>query len=324
MSVKLIPTVLVQNEVNVKGEKENLSPVIQEIKEKDLDKMPNMYSDVMRSVKILPGVTSNNELTSAYNVRGGNFSENLIYLNGYEIFRPFLIDQGVEESQSIINQNMVSNLQFYNGSFPARYDDKMSSALEVNYKNNSKEYLNGEVNVNLLNMGITLQDKMKNFSWMVGFRDAYPTLFLTKLQTAGKYKPKFIDFQFFGTYDFSKNSSLQLLFLNASNKFDLTPENSAGQFQVSTLDIRQVLLKYTGSQIYNFNTNLTGLKYFQNISRKVKSISSASFYTINESENKNLYTNIYYSDDAFNPYDNQRYLKTRLEKSDNSLKINIF
>ena len=106
--VKLIPTVLVQNEVNVKGKKENLSPVIQEIKEKDLDKMPNMYSDVIRSVKILPGVTSNNELTSAYNVRGGNFSENLIYLNSYEIFRPFLIDQGVEESQSIINQNMVS------------------------------------------------------------------------------------------------------------------------------------------------------------------------------------------------------------------------
>ena len=324
LTIKLIPKVLVQNEVKVKGEKENLSPVIQEIKEKDLDKMPNMYSDVIRSVKILPGVTSNNELTSAYNVRGGNFSENLIYLNGYEIFRPFLIDQGVEESQSIINQNMVSNLQFYNGSFPARYDDKMSSALDVNYKNNSKEYLNGEVNANLLNMGITLQDKIKNFSWMAGFRDAYPTLFLTKLQTAGKYKPKFVDFQFFGTYDFTKNSRLQLLFLNASNKFDLTPENWEGHFQVSRYDVKQVLFKYSGNKIYNFNTNLTGLKYFQTISRKVKSISSISYYTIDESENKNLYANIYYANDAYNPYDNQKYLKTRLEKSDNSLKINIF
>ena len=324
LTVKLIPTVLVQNEVNVKGEKVNLSPVIQEIKEKDLDKMPNMYSDVIRSVKILPGVTSNNELTSAYNVRGGNFSENLIYLNGYEIFRPFLIDQGVEESQSIINQNMVGNLQFYNGSFPARYDDKMSSALEVNYKNNSKEYLNGEVNVNLLNMGITLQDKIKNFSWMAGFRDAFPTLFLTKLQTAGKYKPKFIDFQFFGTYDFSENSSLQLLFLNASNKFDLTPDNWTGHFQVRPYDVREILFEYDGSKIYNFNTNLAGLKYFQNISKKVKCTSSISYYTIDESENKNLYANIYYANDAYNPYDNQQYLKTRLEKSYNSLKINIF
>lgn len=73
---------------------------------------------MIRSVKILPGVTSNNELSSSYNVRGGNFNENLIYLNGYEIFRPFLIGQGVEESQSIINQNMVNDLQFYGGCFP--------------------------------------------------------------------------------------------------------------------------------------------------------------------------------------------------------------
>ncbi len=324
LAIKLVPKILEQSEVNVHAKKENLSPVIQEIKEKDLDKMPNMYSDVIRSVKILPGVTSNNELTSAYNVRGGNFSENLIYLNGYEIFRPFLIDQGVEESQSIINQNMVGNLQFYNGSFPARYDDKMSSALEVNYKNNNKEYLNGEINFNLLNMGLTLQDKMGKFNWMAGFRDAYPTLFLTKLQTAGKYKPKFMDFQFFGTYNFSENSSLQLLFLNASNKFDLTPENWKGHFQASYLDVKEILFEYSGSKIYNFSTNLAGLRFLQNISKKTNLVSSISYYTIDESENKNLYADIYYAESAYNTQLYKQLLKTRYEKGNNSLKINIF
>lgn len=151
---------------------------------------------MIRSVKILPGVTSNNELSSSYNVRGGNFNENLIYLNGYEIFRPFLIGQGVEESQSIINQNMVNDLQFYGGCFPAKLDDKMSSALEVNYNNNDKEYLNGQVNINLLSTGLTLKSKNGNLNWMGAFRYANPTLFVTKLQTSGKYKPIFMDFQF--------------------------------------------------------------------------------------------------------------------------------
>jgi hypothetical protein len=314
LTVVLKPKAFLQKEVVVTSEKKNLSPVVQKINEKDLNKIPNLYSDVIRSVKILPGVTSNNELSSAYNVRGGNFNENLIYLNGYEIFRPFLIGQGVEESQSIINQNMVNDLQFFSGSFPASYDDKMSSALDVSYKNNDKAYLNGQVNLNLLSMGITLKNKNGNLNWMSAFRYANPTIFVNKLQTSGKYKPRFMDFQFWGNYNFSQSSDLEILFINASNKFDLTPENWRGHFQTSYLDIKEVSLEFSGNKIYNFSSNLIGLKFYKKISDEIEVISSVSNYKINESENKDIAAQIFYSSDAYNPQDDKLYLKTRYEK----------
>ncbi len=95
--------------------------------------MPTILSDVLRSVKIMPGVVSNDELSSGYNVRGGNYDQNLIYLNGFEIHRPLLIKEGLEENQSIINQNFVEDMQFFPGGFPADLGDKISSALNVNY-----------------------------------------------------------------------------------------------------------------------------------------------------------------------------------------------
>jgi len=323
LTVLLKPKVFLQQEVVVTSEKKNLSAVMQKINEKDLDKIPNLYSDVIRSVKILPGVTSNNELSSSYNVRGGNFNENLIYLNGYEIFRPFLIGQGVEESQSIINQNMVNDLQFYGGCFPAKLDDKMSSALEVNYNNNDKEYLNGQVNINLLSTGLTLKSKNGNLNWMGAFRYANPTLFVTKLQTSGKYKPIFMDFQFFGNYNLSEDSYLELLFINASNKFDLTPENWKGHFQTSFMDAKEISLDFSGNKIYNFNSNLIGLKLSQKLGKEIEIVSSVSNYIINESENKNLIAQVYYSEDAYNPEDNKLYLKTRYERTNNDLDITM-
>lgn len=126
---------------------------MQKLDQQNVKKNPTINSDVLRSVQILSGVTTNNELTSGYNVRGGSFDENLIYLNGYEIYRPFLLRIGIEESQTIINPNMVYDLKFYNGAFPAGFGDKMSSALEVNYKIEQSEKLNGTAYTSLLNSG---------------------------------------------------------------------------------------------------------------------------------------------------------------------------
>ena len=133
LSVSLKPGLYLMKGVTINANREIEGQNIDTLKIKDIQNIPNLYSDVLSSVKILPGVSSNNELTSAYNVRGGNFDENLIYLDGYEIYRPYLIQQGVEENQSIINGNMVGSMEFYNGAFPAQFGDKMSSALVVNY-----------------------------------------------------------------------------------------------------------------------------------------------------------------------------------------------
>jgi hypothetical protein len=312
------------NEVSVRGNKIVKPISLQEIKEKDLTTMPNLYSDVIRGVKILPGVTSNNELTNAYNVRGGNFDENLIYLNGYEIYRPFLLQQGVEESQSIVNQNMVRDIRFYNGAFPVNFDDKMSSVLEINYKNSFDSTLNGNVNIDMLNTGVTLNKRFGKLNLSSGFRYANPALFANVLQTSGKYRPYFVDFQLLSSYDFSENSALELFLLKAYNKFDLTPSNWEGQFQLSRTDIRQVTLEYSGNQFYKFNRGIAGLRYFTKPTVNTGFDLSFAYYSNKEEENKNLSNDVYYSEDAYNPQDNRQYLKTAYTFSNNNLLVNTY
>ena len=323
LNISLIPEIYETKEISVSG-KVPKSITVQEIKEKDLAAMPNLYSDVIRGVKILPGVTSNNELTSAYNVRGGNFDENLIYLNGYEIYRPFLLQQGIEENQSIVNQDMVENIQFYNGAFPAKFDDKMSSALEINYKNNFDSSLNGTFNVDLLNTGLTLNKRIGSVNLSTGVRYANPALFADKLQTSGKYRPLFYDFQLLSSIYLSKNSALELFFLKAYNKFDLTPESWNGYFQLSRTDIRQVTLEYDGKQYYSFNRNIYGIKYLAQLSDNLGVNLSLAYYSNEENENRNLAGRVYYSEDAYNPGDNRLYLKTAYDKDDNNLLVNTY
>ncbi|MBZ0199713.1 MAG: TonB-dependent receptor, partial [Ignavibacteriaceae bacterium] len=322
IDVLMYPVVIEQPEINISGMRSKESPVKQQIKEKDFDRIPNLFSDVIRSVKILPGVTSNNELTSAYNVRGGNFSENLIYLNGYEIYRPFLLQQGIEESQSIINQDMVGNLVFYNGAFPAEFGDKMSSALEVNYKKGEQGTLKGTVHASLLNLGVSLSGGLKKINFSTGFRFAYPSMFSKVLQTKGNYNPQFKDFQFFTTYFISNSSNIELFFLSANNEFDLTPDTWRGHFQVSRGDVKEVSIEYTGEKIYNFNTSLTGLKLNSELFDNFNFTTSAAYYINKEAINKNIISSVYFSDDGYNPNDGREYLKSRYEKNKNNLNIN--
>lgn len=294
------------------------------LKSKDIQNMPNLYSDVLRSVKILSGVTSNNELSSTYNVRGGNFDENLIYLNGYEIYQPYLIQQGSEVSQSIVNGSMVNTLEFYHAAFPVHYGDKMSSSLAVNYYTKENPELGGELNADLFNMGLTLHDKTRNLNWRTGLRYAYPSLFDKMLQTKGQYKPSFNDFQFLGTYDLSNNYQAQLLLVTARNNFNLTPQSWFGDFQTSYLDIKQVTLNFNGNSDYKYNTDLLGLKFLAHISDNSSISTSFAYYFDKELYNKNLSYDVYYSNGAYNPQDSIRYLETGHEYAQNYLNTKRF
>lgn len=322
LNISLFPSAILQNEINVTAERVSFKSSFQNVKEKDLDKIPTVFSDVMRSVKILPGVTSNNELTSAYNVRGGNFDENLIYLNGYEIYRPFLLQQGIEESQSIINGDMVNNLQFYSGAFPAQFGDKMSSVLSVEYKRNQKENFNGTARADLLNSGITLGKNYNNLNLSLGIRYAYPALFSNVLQTKGVYHPSFKDVQFLSDYDFSKNSRVELFLLYADNKFDLTPSNWIGHFQ--SIGIQQVSLEFKGNQYYQYKNGLAGLRFTQNINENSRITTSLAFYNVQENRNKDLSGDLYFSYDAYHPNDNIEYIKTIYQYANDRLKINTY
>ena len=322
LDVELSPSAIKQKEVNVRGEKYPSSPVVQTIERKNLEKMPTVLSDVLKSVKILPGVVSNDELSSGYNVRGGNYDQNLIYLNGFEIHRPLLIKEGLEENQSLINEDFVKDIQFFPGGFPANFGDKISSALNVNYLVPENDDLSIQSKVDLLKFSASVSKKSGPLSWITGIRYSYPSLLGQTLQRTGDYKPEFFDVQLYSKYKLSDRSYIDLLIIYGQNKFKLTPNSWQGNFALSRTDIRGVSVDFSGGRNYSFNSGFYGLKYNNILSDKINFTLAADFYNDIEKDNTNLASNFYYSENSFYPDENPQYLKTGYETSNDRLNLN--
>jgi len=203
---------------------------------KSIGQLPNSSGNLETILKTLPGVASGNELSSQYSVRGGSFDENLIYVNDIEIYRPLLVQSAQQEGLSFINPDMVSSIQFSAGGFDAQYGDKLSSVLDIKYKRATE--FNGSVMGSLLGASAHIEGASKNkrFSINSGLRYKTTQYLLKTLDTKGDYKPTFLDFQTFMTYDISKKLDISLLGNLASNKFSRVPKNRSttfGTFQQS-------------------------------------------------------------------------------------------
>jgi hypothetical protein len=325
--IELKQAAVLGKEVTVTGDRKPQSVVVQEIKQTDIKHMPSVYGDVLRAVQILPGVTSNNELTSGYNVRGGSFDENLIYLDGFEIYRPLLLRQGIEENKSLINPDLVDEIRFYNGSFPASFGDKMSSVLEANYNIHRIDGFSGAAKADLLNSALTLKSGFGNLKLAGAARYAYPGMFLDGLQTNGDYRPKFLDVQMLANYSLTKNTEIEALFIGANNEFDLTPSDWKGNFGgFYRGDYRGLDIFYDGEREYSFKTYLTGVKFTSVITDDVKFKLSAARYSSAEKEFSNLHSDYYYYPDAGDTQVSE-YVKSSYENVDNKLDLvsyNVF
>ena len=162
-------------------------------------------------IKTLPGVNSSTELSSQYTVRGGNFDENLVYVNGIQVYRPFLIRSGQQEGLSFVNSDLVSSIRFSGGGFAAQYGDKMSSVLDITYKN-PKEFAPQQQLVYWVQIYILKgTNKTKKLSYLLGFRHKSNAYLLNSLETQGEYKPNFSDVQAFINYNLSDRLSLNTL-----------------------------------------------------------------------------------------------------------------
>ncbi len=227
-------------------------------------------------LKTLPGVSSNNELSSQYNVRGGNYDENLIYVNDIEIYRPFLVRSGQQEGLSFINSDMVSSVLFSAGGFDAKYGDKMSSVLDVQYRN--PRTFAGTVQASLLGASVQLEGISKDarFSAIGGVRTRTNQYVLKTLDTKGDYKPLFADGQLLLNYDISPSFSIQALGNYSRNKYQMVPQNRQTKFGTVN-DALQLNVYFDGQEITDFETYLgafTGI-YKPNEKLKLKLISSA-------------------------------------------------
>jgi len=239
-------------------------------------KIPGANAGVENLLKTLPGVNSNNELSTQYSVRGGNFDENLVYVNDIEIYRPFLIRSGQQEGLSFVNTDLVRNVEFSAGGFKARYGDKMSSVLDIEYRRPVN--FGGSFEASFLGGSASVEgvSKNKKLSAIVGMRYRDNSLFVNANETEANFKPRFADVQTFLTYQFNPKFEVSFLGNIAVNSYSYEPFTRQTNF--GTIDDPQALLIfYEGEEESLYETYLGAFKatYKPNDSYTGKFIASA-------------------------------------------------
>jgi hypothetical protein len=200
---------------------------------KVLTLIPTINASVEDLIKTMPGVSSRNELSSQYSVRGGNFDENLVFVNDIEIYRPFLVRSGQQEGQSFLNPDLVAGISFSSGGFDAKYGDKMSSVLDIRYKKPTE--FAGSFDISLLGATAHVEGVFaKKFSFLLGSRYKTNSYLLKGLDTKGNYKPRFFDIQGMLNYEINKKWEISLFGTFTDNVYKLVPETRETSF--GTLD----------------------------------------------------------------------------------------
>ncbi len=226
---------------------------MRQVEIRDLGTLPSATGSLEALLKTLPGVSSRNELSSQYSVRGGNFDENLVYINDVEIYRPFLVRSGRQEGLSVINTDLVEGVRFSAGGFAARYGDRMSSVLDITYK--TPESWQGSVTASLLGGGGHLEGRSRNgkASLLIGARYKTNRYLLNSLETEGEYKPNFGDLQGLFTWKASRSVSLEVLGNLALNRYRFVPVERETAFG-TVRDAVALHVYYEGQEDDRFHT----------------------------------------------------------------------
>jgi len=247
------------------------------------------FEDIL---KALPSVSSNNELSSQYNVRGGNFDENLVFVNDIEVYRPQLIRSGQQEGLSFINPDMVSSILFSAGAFEPRYGDKMSSVLDIKYKKPTE--FGASLMASLLGANAHIEGTSKNhlFRYNVGVRYKTSKYLLTSMDISGHYDPSYIDAQTYLVYNISEKLELNFLGNYSGNKYKYIPLDGETSFGTVS-DALKIRTYFEGQEVDRFNSGTAALSaiYSPNNNTIYKFIAS-SYYT-NEEETYDILAQYY-------------------------------
>jgi hypothetical protein len=266
-------------QVTVEGVREREKLIIK-IDPRSIERIPSVSGSFESVIKTLPGVVSNNELTSTYSVRGGNYDENLVYVNDIEIYRPFLVRSGQQEGLSFINSDLISSISFSAGGFGANYGDKMSSVLDIKYKRPDKTA--GSVSMSLLGAGAHMEgvSRNKKFGYLAGFRHKSNQFLLNNLDTKGDYKPSFSDLQALVLYKLSPKTELTLLGNYSRNKYHVIPSDRETEFG-SINEALKFTVFFEGNEIDRYDATQGAISLaIQPDSRLRLSFTAGGYYTI--------------------------------------------
>ncbi len=243
---------------------------------KDLKLNPTVQQGIESVLTSQLGVRMNNELSSNYSVRGGSYAENLVYVNDIEVYRPFLARTGEQEGLSFPNPDMVGSINFSAGGFDARYGDKMSSVLDIQYKKPRR--FGGSASASLLGGSVSLETSSKDLrlSQVTGVRYLTNQYVLGTLDTQGDYQPNFTDIQTYWSYDISEQWELAFLGNYANNNYKFVPGTRETQFGSINEALRFTVF-FEGQEVTSFETFFGALstEYKPNSSTRLKFTTSA-------------------------------------------------
>ena len=245
---------------------------------KDIRALPSASGNAVEElIQQQAGVSTHNELSSQYNVRGGSFDENSVYINGVEIYRPLLVSSGQQEGLSIINPDMVEKIGFSTGGFAAKYGDKMSSALDITYRQPKR--LEGAVTASLLGASGYLGYGNKQFSMSHGIRYKTNKYLLGSLETTGEYQPNFLDYQTYISYRPNSRWTAELIGYLSDNHYNFTPETRETSFGTMA-DVKSFRVYFDGQEKDVFQTYFGTASITRSFSdsTKIKFLTSA-FHT---------------------------------------------
>lgn len=258
----------------------------QGIKSIDIKTVKNLIgpnAGVENTLMTFAGVNNNNELSTQYNVRGGNFDENLVYVNGIEVYRPFLIRSGQQEGLSFINSNMVQNINFSAGGFQAKYGDKLSSVLDITYRKPTETATS--IDASLLGASVTfetplIKEKLTSIS-SLRYRDN--SLFVNSKQIETNFRPTFIDFQTFLTYQASDKLKFNFLGNFSLNNYNYKPISRRTRFG-TVADPLELTVFYSGEEQDNYLTMFGAISSEYKVNENLWLTSTISSYNTQEEE----------------------------------------
>ena len=270
-------------DVNVTGEKIQ-SDQTQEIKIKDIRMAPSANGNGVEGIiQQQAGVSTHSELSSQYNVRGGAFDENSVYINNVEVYRPFLVRSGQQEGLSVINPYMVDKIGFSTGGYGAKYGDKMSSALDITYKTlkakGKKPVVEGSLAASLLGTDAYIGIGTRKLSWLNSVRYKTTSYLLGSLETKGEYKPNYLDYQTYLSYQPNKRWKIDFIGYISDNHYNFEPSDRETSFGTME-NVKSFRVYFDGHEKDRFLTYFGTLGITRNITRNTSlSLLGSAFYT---------------------------------------------
>uniref|UniRef100_UPI003FF10F6F TonB-dependent receptor n=1 Tax=Prevotella sp. TaxID=59823 RepID=UPI003FF10F6F len=268
-------------EVTVTGKKIETGQM-EDISKDHLKSLPSASGNAVEElIQSQAGVSTHSELSSQYNVRGGSFDENSVYIDNVEIYRPFLVRSGQQEGISVINPDMVEKISFSTGGYEARYGDKMSSALNIKYRKPKK--FETTASASMLGASAFIGVSNKKVSWSNGFRYKTTKHLLGSMDTKGEYSPTFIDYQTYLTYTPNKRWEIKLLGNISDNHYNFTPEDRETKFGTME-NVKAFQVYFDGQEKDVFRTFFGAVGITRNFGEKTSLSLIASAFNTREQE----------------------------------------